>query len=329
MDQFANGSRAPLACSPALAVVFPGQGTEYIGMAEDYFQSFSLVRELFQMASDQLNTDLRRLMAEGPPNLLAEARIAQPVVFTMSVCIASLLIQRGFSPSLLAGHSMGQFTAITVAGSIDFSSALALIVERGQLMQKNNEAVNGGMMAVDAVSRDIVEAAIAELGADVWIANFNASTQSVVSGLKPALWQLKKVLDQQGALCRWLNVPGPAHSPLMSMASSGLAPRVAATTFRDPKIPLLASASAAPIYTAAAVHAELKEHMLSPVNWAKCVPTIVKFGCDIMIEAGPGRTLKGLALRNQSPVRCLTTSTVADFDVACRAIAEMAGSALQ
>lgn len=329
MDQFTAGSRPPIASSPALAVVFPGQGTEFTGMAEDYFQSFGLVRELFQMASDRLDTDLRELMAKGPPNVLAKARIAQPVVFTMSVAIASLLVERGFSPSLVAGHSMGQFTAITVAGSIDFSSALALIIERGQLMQRNNEAVNGGMMAVDVVSRDVVEAAIAENSADVWISNFNASSQSVVSGLKPALWQLKKVLDQQGALCRWLNVPGPAHSPLMSMASSGLAPRIAATTFRDPKIPLLASASAAPIYTAAAVHAELGKHMLSPVNWAKCVTTIVEHGCDIMVEAGPGRTLKGLALRNQSPLRCLTTSTVADFDTACRAVEEMTGSALQ
>ena len=322
MDQLAARSRPQAASSPSLAVVFPGQGTEFTGMAEDYFRSFDLVRELFQAASDRLNTDLRALMADGPPNVLAEARIAQPVVFTMSVAIASLLIGRGFNPSLVAGHSMGQFTAITIAGSIDFPAALDLIIERGRLMQKNNDAVNGGMMAVDGVTRDVVEAAIAENGADVWISNFNAISQSVVSGLKPALWQLKKVLDQQGALCRWLNVPGPAHSPMMSMASSGLAPRIATTTFRDPKIPLLASASAASICTAAAVRDELKGHMLSPVNWAKCVATIVERGCDIMVEAGPGRTLKGLALRNQSPVRCLTTSTVEDFDTACRVVGE-------
>ena len=327
MDQLAAESHPQVASTPSLAVVFPGQGTEFIGMAEDYFQSSGLVRELFQMASDRLNTDLRALMATGPPNVLAEARIAQPVVFTMSVAIASLLINRGFNPSLVAGHSMGQFTAITVAGSIDFPAALNLIIERGQLMQKNNEAVNGGMMAVDGLPRHVVEAAIAENGTDVWISNLNASSQNVLSGLKPALWQLKKELDQHGALCRWLNVPGPAHSPLMSMASSGLAPRITATTFRDPAIPLLASASAASIHTAAAIRAELNGHMLSPVNWAKCVATIVERGCDVMVEAGPGRTLKGLALRNQSPIRCLTTSTVEDFDATCRVVGETIGCA--
>src|SRR5262245_27226826 len=153
MDHSAAESYPQVGSLLTVAVVFPGQGAEFVGMGEDYCQSFSIVRELFQMASDQLNTDLRALMAKGPPNVLAEARIAQPVVFTMSVSIASLLMGRGVRPALIAGHSLGQFTAITVAGSIDFAVALDLIIERGQLMQANNEKVNGGMMAIDNLQR--------------------------------------------------------------------------------------------------------------------------------------------------------------------------------
>jgi len=309
------------------AFVFPGQGAEFIGMGEDYCKSIAIASKCFGVASDRMGVDLRAIMARGPARTLAQAEIAQPVVFTMSFVIASLLVERGITPSSVAGHSLGQFAAVTVAGALDFSSALDLVIARGQYLQACNKQVNGGMMAVDQLSRDVIQATIAESNSELWISNFNAPSQCVVSGRKPALWQLKKELDRQGGNCRWLNVPGPAHSPLMKIAADRLSVKLESMSFRDPQMPVLASASGLPLTDAGAIRAELRSHMLMPVNWVAVLQKLLEHGTRL-IEAGPGRVLKGLALRNAWQSRCLLTSTLKDFEESLSTIEEAATCAL-
>jgi [acyl-carrier-protein] S-malonyltransferase len=309
------------------AFVFPGQGVEFIGMGEDYCKRFAIARTLFGVASERMGLDLRVIMAKGPARTLAQAEIAQPVVFTMNLVIASLLAERGINPSLAAGHSLGQFAAVTVAGAMDFSSALDLVIARGQYLQECNTQANGGMMAVDMLSRDVIEATIAEFNTELWISNFNAPSQCVVSGRKPALWQLKKALDRLGGNCRWLNVPGPAHSPLMKPAADKLSAKIDTLPLRDPRIAVLASASGLPLADAAAIRAELHRHMLMPVNWVAVLRRLLECGTRL-IQVGPGRVLKGLALRNDWRSPCLITSTLSDFEESLSTIEEAATCAL-
>lgn len=300
------------------AFLFPGQGSQFVGMGEDYCRGFPSVRRLFEGASERMGMNLRTIMAKGPPRLLAETRIAQPVIFTMNVAIATLLIERGIAPFRVAGHSLGQFAAVAVAGALDFASTLDLVIERGRLMQTSPETGNGGMMAVDGLTRETVERSIAQLGVQVWIANFNAPSQCAVSGSRPGLRRLQKTLGALGGNCRWLAVAVPAHTPLMQTAAAPLARRIDELEFRAPSVPVLGSASALPLTDAAAIRAELREHMLASVNWADCLRRLYEDGCTVMIETGPGRVLKGLALRNDTRARCRLTSTVKDFEQTCR-----------
>jgi len=328
MSAVAQASRNPGVSDGAnWAFVFPGQGAEFLGMGEDYCKRFAMAGEMFGIASERMGTDLRAVMAKGPARTLAQAEIAQPVVFTMSFVIASLLMDRGIVPSSLAGHSLGQFAAVTVAGTMDFSAALDLVIARGQYLHECNTQANGGMMAVDQLSRDVIEEAIAEFDAELWVSNVNAASQCVVSGRKPALWQLKKALDRRGGNCRWLNVPGPAHSPLMKPAADRLSVKLDGIALRDPQMPVIASASGVLLTDAAAIRAELQGHMLKPVNWVAALQTLLDRGTRL-IEAGPGRVLKGLALRNGWPSRCLLTSTVNDFQESLSTIEEAATCAL-
>jgi [acyl-carrier-protein] S-malonyltransferase len=269
-----------------------------------------------------MGADLRALTAKGPPKVLAETRIAQPAIFTMEYAVAMLLIEHDIAPSMVAGHSLGQFAAVAVAGSLDFAAALGLVIERGRLMQENNQRIDGGMIAVDGLAADAIERAIAELGAEVWIANVNAPTQCVISGLRPGLREVKRALDALGGNCRWLDIAVPGHTPLMKTEAQPLAQCIDAATFRDANVPVLASVGAAPLTDAAAVRAELRGHMLGPIHWAVTLRRIRDARCRFMIECGPERVLKGLALRNNLPARCLTTSTVVEFEDTCRSIEE-------
>ena len=297
-----------------IAFVFPGQGAEFVGMAEDYCRRFEIARHRFSVVSERMKLDLRKLMACGPPRALAEAWVAQPIVFTMSTVIATLFMEHGVVPSMVVGHSLGQFSAVTAAGALEFSDGLELVISRGRLLHECNELAEGGMMAIDHLERHVVQQAIAELQAESWISNYNAPTQFVVSGRKSALWELKKSLDPQGGNCRWLSVPGPAHSPLMAPAAEKLAPLIAATRFRDPVFPVIAGATGEMMTDNATIRSELSRHMLAPVDWVACLDTIRRAGVTRLIEAGPGRVLKGLALRNDRHARCLVNSTVHDFE---------------
>lgn len=289
-------------------------------MAEDYCRRFPGVQQRFDLAGERLGMDLRALLAKGPPKALAATRIAQPAIFTLSYAIADLLAQRGVRPSIVAGHSLGEFTAVAVAQALDFAAALDLVIARGQLMHEISEQVDGGMLAVGGVSAAAIDDLIAQAGGEVWLANVNAPGQYVVAGRNEVLQRFHDLLLKRGGRGTRLGVSGPFHTPLYEPAAAALRARIAELKFRDPVVPVVANASARTLTDASAVRDELCTHMLSPVNWSNCLQRIRDEGADALVEAGPGRVMKGLVLRNDPQAKCFTTSNVREMDETCKVL---------
>jgi len=301
-----------------IAFVFPGQGSQTLGMGEDFRSLLPTVRQRFEQASDRLGVDLGAVIGKGPPGLLAQTHIAQPAIFTLSYALGELLVARGLQPSWAAGHSLGEFTAVAAAGAIDFDGALDLVIERGRLMHAVNESIDGAMLAVSGSNLDFVDTILKRAQAAVWIANHNAPAQLVLSGLRPELRKVYDPLISSGARCNWLSVAGPYHSPLMEDAAQQFAANIAAAHFKDPRCAVIANTNAKSLCTAAAIREELSAQMLRAVRWVDSLRRIRDLKVAASIEVGSGRTLKGLALRQHPAMNCWTTGTLQEFDETCR-----------
>ncbi|MBC7983012.1 MAG: ACP S-malonyltransferase [Candidatus Obscuribacterales bacterium] len=301
-----------------LAFVFPGQGSQALGMGEDFRRSFATVQKRFDQASDRLGSDLSAIIGKGPPALLAQTHLAQPAIFTLSYALGELLAARGLQPFCAAGHSLGEFSAVAAASAISFDAGLDLVIERGRLMHAVNESIDGAMLAVSGSNLDFIETVVSRANAAVWIANHNAPSQIVLSGLRADLSEISASLIASGARCTWLSVAGPYHSPLMKDAALQFATRIAATQFADPQFAVIANTNASSLCTAAAISEELSAQMLSTVRWVDSLRCIRDLKVATLIEVGPGRTLKGLALRQHPAMDCWTTGTLREFDETCR-----------
>ncbi|MBA3006098.1 MAG: ACP S-malonyltransferase [Proteobacteria bacterium] len=303
-----------------IAFLFPGQGAQTLGMGEDFRKSYLVVARRLEQASDALGLDLCAIIRKGPTRLLAETRYAQPAIFVLSYAIGELLVERGLQPDIVAGHSLGEFTAATFAKAISFDDALALVIERGSLMHEVNVSLDGSMMAVSGLDSKTLLGILDGLCNDVWIANDNAPSQVVLSGLRPALQKAAQLIVDGGGRNTWLDVAGPYHTPLLADASKVFALRVASVNMRDPVFPIIANTSAEPLVIADSIHTELARHMISSVNWTGTMQIIEASGVNMLVEVGPGRVMKGLALRNSPTLPCRTTGTVREFDETCRSL---------
>jgi [acyl-carrier-protein] S-malonyltransferase len=302
------------------AFLFPGQGAQAPGMGEDFRAAFPSVRQRLEQAGSKLGIDLGSLMRKGPPRLLAETRYAQPAIFALSVAIAELLAARGLSPDSVAGHSLGEFSAACFAKVLTFDDALDLVIERGRLMHEVNVTLNGGMMAVSGVSTAALAPLLDALQNQIWIANHNAPSQLILSGLRRALQAAEPRILESGGRCTVLDVAGPYHTPLLDKAAQSFALHVQSVVLSEPAWPLIANASAEALVSAAQIRPELSAHMVSAVNWTGTMQTMHALGSSMLLEVGPGRILKGLALRNLPAVPSLCTATVREFDASCRSL---------
>ena len=302
----------------SLIFLFPGQGSQVVGMGLDYLRSFPGVASRLEQASERLGVDLGTVLAKGPPKLLAETRLAQPAIFTLSHAIHELLGTRGLLPACTAGHSLGEFGAVTAAGALDFDVALDLVIERGRLMHQANTLVDGGMLAVSGLDTPILSEILGSAGGGVWIANHNAPSQVVLSGLRHGLRAVAERVAARGGRATWLDVAGPYHTPLMRQAAEPFATLIAAAPMRDPHCPVIGNTAAELLRDAAGLRGELSRQMLSGVDWAGTMDRIRPMQPEFLIEVGPGKVMKGLALRNDPALRCLSTGTVRELDDTCR-----------
>jgi [acyl-carrier-protein] S-malonyltransferase len=284
-----------------LAFVFPGQGSQSVGMLAELAAAFPLVGDTFAEASAALDFDLWRLVQEGPADQLNLTHNTQPAMLAAGVAVWRVWqAQGGAAPSFLAGHSLGEYTALVAAGAIEFADAARLVAERGRLMQAAVPEGAGAMAAILGLDDDQVRAACAgaTAGEVVEAVNFNSPGQVVIAGHAGAVARAVEAAKAAGAKRAVpLPVSVPSHCALMRPAAEQLAQRLAAIPVRVPQVPVLHNVDAAAAPDAEAVRDRLARQLFSPVRWVDTVQHLARAGVGTVIEAGPGKVLAGLVKR--------------------------------
>ena len=283
----------------SLGFVFPGQGAQYVGMLADLAEKCASVRERFEQAADAIGIDLWRIASQGPETELAATAVTQPALLTASVALWDLWRGAGGpAPALVAGHSLGEYSALVCAGALDFADAVRLVHRRGQLMQQAAPRGEGAMAAVLGLEEAQVEAACSRAEGLVSAANYNAPGQVVIAGEAAAVERAVASCKALGARrAVMLDVSGPFHCALMAPAREQLAVALDAAGLRQPQIPLVRNVDAAAVATVEAVCEGLLDQLAQPVRWTECVRRMAAEGVTRLVECGPGKVLTGLAKR--------------------------------
>jgi [acyl-carrier-protein] S-malonyltransferase len=292
-----------------VAHVFPGQGSQTVGMGYKLYKSSPRAREVFEEADEALKFPISKLCFEGPEEELRQTINAQPAIMTVSVaCLkAASELNHQLKPAFMAGHSLGEYTALVAANVLGFADAIRLVRERGRLMQEAGEIRPGGMVAVIGLDELILREVCRESGAE--IANYNCSGQVVLSGSKDALSRASEMAKAKGARrVIPLQVSGAFHSTLMQPTVEGMAQAISEIKFNDPQIPIVVNSTAQPVTTASEVKEELLRQLCNCVQWQPSVEYMVNEGVSTFIEIGPGQVLSGLIKRISDKVKVINMS---------------------
>ena len=296
-----------------VAWIFPGQGAQEVGMGHDLFDGSSAARRVFETADRVLGYSISELCFQGPAERLQETQYAQPAIFTASLaCLEAAREQGALSPetpSFVAGHSLGEFTALVAAQALSLEDGLRLVSERGRLMQDAAQQNPGAMAALLGLDEAAVSAICQEAGAEV--CNLNAPGQVVIGGTSRAVEAAMALALERGAQRGVrLKVSGAFHTSHVVSAAEGMARAVAGAPLRDPRVPIIANTTGAPLTTAEALREELVQQLTQPVLWQRSVETMRAHGVASVIEFGPGRVLTGLVRRID---RSLAVRNVSDL----------------
>ncbi|MFH1144478.1 MAG: ACP S-malonyltransferase [Candidatus Eisenbacteria bacterium] len=292
-------------------LLFPGQGSQFVGMARDLYEAFPAARELCDRADRVLGTPLTRIMFEGPEETLRETHNAQPAILIHSMAVWSVL-QPAWTATLraAAGHSLGEYTAHVVAGALSFEDALRLVRRRGELMLQAGRQNPGTMAAVLNADLDLVREVCQAAPGLVVPANINSPGQIVISGEHAAVKAAMDALKERGVRkIVELRVSGAFHSPLMQPAADGLAAALADVTLFNAGIPVFANVTAAPVQEGERIRDLLVRQLLSPVLWEPTLRRLVALGPAEFLEIGPGQVLKGLLRATDRDASCRTLGT--------------------
>ena len=278
------------------AYIFPGQGSQFPGMAKDLYESNETAREMLEKANDILGFRITDIMFEGTAEDLKQTKVTQPAIFLHSVVLAKCMPD--FRPDMVAGHSLGEFSALVAAGAMDFEEGLKLVSIRAQAMQKACETVPGAMTAVLALPAEKIEEICASCEGTVVAANYNCDGQIVISGEKEAVAKACALMKEAGAK-RALPLPvgGAFHSPLMEPARAELAEGIEKAVFHTPICPVYQNVTAAATSDPSEIKANLLAQLTSPVRWTQSVRNMLKDGASHFIEVGPGKVLQGLVAK--------------------------------
>jgi len=284
-----------------VAFVFPGQGSQFAGMGKDLAERYTEAREVFERADAALGEPLSRLCFEGPEEQLRLTANTQPAILTVSLAAFAVLTARSARFDGVAGHSLGEYSAIGAAAGLSVEDLVRTVRRRGQLMQQAVPVGVGAMSAVLGPARDVVEGCCREASASgdvVVAANFNAPEQTVIAGNAGAVARAGEMLTARGAKrVVPLPVSAPFHSPLMVPAREGLAPVLAALSFADLAVPLYNNVDAAPVTAGSVVRDGLVRQVDAPVRWVELIERMTADGFDTFVEVGPGSVLSGLVRR--------------------------------
>jgi len=274
--------------------VFPGQGSQFPGMCLDLYQKYSELKEMFEKAEEVLKFNISEIMFNGSPEELIQTKVTQPAIFIHSMAILSIL-KDSFKPDQVAGHSLGEFSALVAAGVLSFEDGLRLVSTRAKAMQKSCENTNGTMAAILALENDLIENICTKINGIVVAANYNCPGQVVISGEVKAVEEACSKLSDAGAR-RTLILPvgGAFHSPLMEDAKIELSIAINNSNFNEPICPIYQNVNGIGENSLVNIKENLISQLTSPVKWTHSVNQMIKDGATEFIEIGPGKVLQGL-----------------------------------
>lgn len=276
------------------AYVFPGQGAQFTGMGKDLYDNFEEARNLFHEANEILGFNISDIMFDGTAEQLKETKVTQPAVFLHSVILAKVMGDN-FNPDMVAGHSLGELSALTAAGTLSFKDGLQLVSKRALAMQAACEQQKSTMAAILGLEDQVVEEVCNDTPGVVVAANYNCPGQLVISGEVPAVEKACEVLKEKGAKrALILPVGGAFHSPLMQPAREELAAAIQATTFNAPSCPVYQNVTTTAMTDVDAIKQNLIEQLTAPVKWTQSVQNMLADGAQEFVEVGPGRALQGM-----------------------------------
>jgi [acyl-carrier-protein] S-malonyltransferase len=276
------------------AYIFPGQGAQFTGMGLDLYEKSALAQEYFEKANDILGFSITDIMFEGTAEQLKETKVTQPAIFLHSVILAKVLGD-SFQPEMVAGHSLGELSALVVNGVLSFEDGLRLVSKRALAMQKACEIAPSTMAAVLGLEDHIVEETCAEIDGVVVAANYNCPGQLVISGAISAVEEACKVLTEKGAKrAILLPVGGAFHSPMMEPARAELAAAIEATEFSEPACPVYQNVTASAVTSSDEIKKNLMIQLTAPVRWTQSIQAMIADGGTEFVEVGPGKVLQGL-----------------------------------
>jgi len=299
------------------AWLFPGQASQKVGMGKDLFEETELGFELFEVSNDIMKFDIKNIIFNGPEEVLKKTQYTQPALFIVSVIIGKLLLERGFIPDALAGHSLGEYSALSIAGSFDFRTGLELVKIRSESMAEAGQYKNGSMAAIVGIKDEIIIELCDNYDGEgvVTPANFNSPGQIVISGNKEAVFSIMETAKIKGArLCLELNVSGAFHSPLMQPARQKLKEAIESSVISDAIFPVYANFNSKRVIKKKEIKESLIEQLEHPVLWSKSIMSMEKIGINNFYEIGPGNVLKGLNKRINRKLNTVNIGTLQELE---------------
>jgi len=299
------------------AFLFPGQASQYVGMGKDLCERYPLAKEIYEHAGEILGFDIKEVCFNGPDDQLKQTRITQPAIFVHSCIVNRIFGERNFYPDLVAGHSLGEYSALVAAGSLTFEDGLKAVKRRGELMQQAGEKQPGTMAAIIGLTgEEVVEICqTASKAGIVQPANFNSPTQVAISGSVEGVEKAMAIARQRGAKkVVPLVVSGAFHSPLMESAQKELKSVLQSLPFKNAAIPVYANVTANPVTEADQIRELLFKQLTFPVRWVETIQNMISKGVSEFYEVGPGKVLSGLVKRIDRKIKTIPIGTVEEIE---------------
>jgi [acyl-carrier-protein] S-malonyltransferase len=294
-----------------VASIFPGQASQYVGMGKDIYHQYGTCRKIFDRASEIMEMDIKRICFEGPEETLKQTNITQPAIFIHSIAVFQLLSEEGFVPDGVAGHSLGEYSALVACGSLTFEDGLKLVKKRGELMHQAGQEKSGTMAAIIGMTAEQVYGVTNSVKGVVQPANFNSPGQVAISGEIEAVKEAMEKAKEAGAKkVQELVVSGAFHSPLMMDAQDGLKMALEKTEFKDAQCPLYSNVEGKPVRKAEKIRELLVKQLTMPVLWQNIITEMIQDNYKDFKEIGPGKVLRGLLKRIDRSAHCIEIGTV-------------------